>query len=233
MELDEDGCPPNSGYDSWYQTCVCDADYYESERNEWVICTPCPEGSSTNGATNSVGQVKCGCPQNTYAYNWDSADCRPCPEGRYSNFDTKWWAHQDQAEVCTGCLDFETWRPQNGNTNGHCYIDPANTDVCPDGSEYSSWQQTCICSADYYESVRDTLTGEFTCTPCPGESTTLGSTNAVGQNQCSCPANTYAYNWEADDCRPCPEGRYSNPNTKWWAHQDQDAACTGCFDFET
>ena len=43
-------------WDTELQTCVCEVDYYqtaEGNQNDPPTCTPCPDGTTTNGGTNS------------------------------------------------------------------------------------------------------------------------------------------------------------------------------------
>ena len=153
-------------------------------------CTPCPTGSSTNGAS---GQSTCTC---NAGYRWNGLTglglvCTPCPLGSYNT---------DGGPTCTECLP-GSYQPVTGKTTCLSWIASSFDDAqaafcvtCSVGSFCSGGAVNKPCEPGYYSEL-----GASNCTICPQGYFCPGSSNKI-----ACTPGLYQAALGQSMCKPCP-----------------------------
>ena len=172
-------------------------------------CQTCPVGSRTYN-DNSTGKESCQCDQGSY-YDSVSDRCQPCPTGKFSEIgalsvDECYYCDEGlqlnkSTRICEPC-PIGKYKGNTADTGEvHCTS-------CPSGmttlSTNSTSVEECICSANKYR--KPTLSGGYSCTPCP--SGTISPAGSISVDECTniCTGIGEYYNMSTQQCDYCQAG---------------------------
>lgn len=220
-------CRANSHSSADRTTCYCDAPRQlisgvcqlcaENEYYHDGSCSPCPQHSTTEGASGTTGIYSCQCDPG-YVFEPSTGLCNICPANTYQNAGVCVScgsgalspAGSTASSACqcnaTLCQDF-TW---GNDCSGQCEVTPENCDPCATGhfkNFISAIGNTDICQQCGGDTYQDE-TGQTACKDCHATRTNknLAQTSV---DACECRAGYEELVADASAaCSPCAAGSF-------------------------